>query len=228
MNKNTPVYPSKIDFDSVDVNQIQRILSTGSLDSLRPQEQAYFSLMEMVRGLRSRMRFADGRMVTKAGIIRLLKSEPYGLTDWMARQIYNDSINFFYTQDNVRPDAFANLYADKAEKWANAAFLSGKIREARSMLKLAAELRGCFKKEQAEIPEELLSPKRIDIYTANREDLGIPAIDRKELEAFIDSIPEIPTAVRDKVKEDARIKKFDLKNRMIYDIEEFSEEDSEG
>lgn len=57
--------------------------------------------------------------------------------------------------------------------------------------------------------------------------LGVPAIDRKELEGFIDSIPEIPIAVRDNLKEDARIRKFDLKKRMIYDIEEFSEEDSE-
>lgn len=89
-----PVRPSRVDFEKVDLNQIQRILSTGTLDSLRPEEREYFSLMEMVRGLRARMRFTNGRMVTKAGIIRLLKSEPYSLSDWMARQVYNDSINF--------------------------------------------------------------------------------------------------------------------------------------
>ena len=166
-----PVRPSRVDFEKVDLNQIQRILSTGTLDSLRPEEREYFSLMEMVRGLRARMRFTNGRMVTKAGIIRLLK--------------------------------------------------------ARALLKLAGEYRRCFRKEQAEIPEELLNQKKVDIYTASREDLGVPAIDRKELEGFIDSIPEIPVAVRDNLKEDARIRKFDLKKRMIYDIEEFSEEDSE-
>ena len=210
-----PVRPSRVDFEKVDLNQIQRILSTGTLDSLRPEEREYFSLMEMVRGLRARMRFTNGRMVTKAGIIRLLKSEPYSLSDWMARQVYNDSINFFYTQDNIRPEAFAALYAERAEKWADAAFLAGKIKEARALLKLAGEYRRCFRKEQAEIPEELLNQKKV------------PAIDRKELEGFIDSIPEIPVAVRDNLKEDARIRKFDLKKRMIYDIEEFSEEDSE-
>ena len=134
---------------------------------------------------------------------------------------------FFYTQDNIRPEAFAALYAERAEKWADAAFLAGKIKEARALLKLAGEYRRCFRKEQAEIPEELLNQKKVDIYTASREDLGVPAIDRKELEGFIDSIPEIPVAVRDNLKEDARIRKFDLKKRMIYDIEEFSEEDSE-
>ena len=92
------IKPSRIDFDKVDINQIQRILSTGTLEALAPDEREYYSLMEMVRGLRARMRI-NGKLVTKAGIIRLLKSEPYGLSDWMARQVYADSLNFFYTQD---------------------------------------------------------------------------------------------------------------------------------
>ena len=201
------IKPSRIDFDKVDINQIQRILSTGTLEALAPDEREYYSLMEMVRGLRARMRI-NGKLVTKAGIIRLLKSEPYGLSDWMARQVYADSLNFFYTQDNVRPQAFANLYAEKAVNW-------------------AAELRGCYKDQQAEIPEELLSQKSTVIYTTSRKDLGVPEIDRKELEEFIDAIPEIPVIVRDNIKEDARIKAFDLKKRMLYDIKEFGE-DNEG
>ena len=39
-----PVRPSRVDFEKVDLNQIQRILSTGTLDSLRPEEREYFSL----------------------------------------------------------------------------------------------------------------------------------------------------------------------------------------
>ena len=220
------IKPSRIDFDKVDINQIQRILSTGTLEALAPDEREYYSLMEMVRGLRARMRI-NGKLVTKAGIIRLLKSEPYGLSDWMARQVYADSLNFFYTQDNVRPQAFANLYAEKAENWANTVFLMGNVKEAKNLLKLAAELRGCYKDQQAEIPEELLSQKSTVIYTTSRKDLGVPAIDRKELEEFIDAIPEIPVIVRDNIKEDARIKAFDLKKRMLYDIKEFGE-DNEG
>ena len=175
------IKPSRIDFDKVDINQIQRILSTGTLEALAPDEREYYSLMEMVRGLRARMRI-NGKLVTKAGIIRLLKSEPYGLSDWMARQVYADSLNFFYTQDNVRPQAFANLYAEKAENWANTVFLMGNVKEAKNLLKLAAELRGCYKDQQTEIPEELLSQKSTVIYTTSRKDLGVPEIDRKELE----------------------------------------------
>ena len=226
MDDDELIKPSRIDFDKVDINQIQRILSTGTLEALAPDEREYYSLMEMVRGLRARMRI-NGKLVTKAGIIRLLKSEPYGLSDWMARQVYADSLNFFYTQDNVRPQAFANLYAEKAENWANTVFLMGNVKEAKNLLKLAAELRGCYKDQQTEIPEELLSQKSTVIYTTSRKDLGVPEIDRKELEEFIDAIPEIPVIVRENIKEDARIKAFDLKKRMLYDIKEFGE-DNEG
>lgn len=228
MNDLDRVKPSRIRFDDVDINQLQQILMSGTLDALTPEEREYFSLMELVRGLRARMRFANGRTITKAGIIKMLKNEPYSLSDWMARRVYDDSLNFFYAHDNVRPEAFANLYAEKVEKWADAAFLSGRFKEAKSLIELAGKYRGCFKKQEVEIPEELLQPHNITIYTANREDLGLPAIDRKELESLIDSIPEVPTVVRENLKEDARIKKFNLKNRMIYDVEEFSEEDSEG
>lgn len=217
------VKPSRVDFEKLDIAQIQRILSTGSLEQLTPQEQEYFSLMEMVRGLRARMR-ANGKLVTKAGIIRLLKSEAYQLSDWQARQVYADAVNFFYDTDDITPRAFSNLYAEKAENLANLCAATGKMADARAYLKLAAELRGCFKQQKEEIPEELLAQKPVVIYTTNAEDLGLSRIDREELERFIDTLPEIPTDIRENVKQDARIKKFDLKRRMIHDIKEFSEQ----
>ena len=157
--------PSRVDFDRMDINQVQRILSTGSLDNLTPQEREYYSLMEMVRGLRARMR-ANGKVVTKAGIIRLLKSEAYGLSDWQARQVYADAVNFFYDTDDITPRAFSNLYAEKAENLANLCAATGKMADARAYLKLAAELRGCFKQEKEEIPDGISSFSSYATYQA--------------------------------------------------------------
>ena len=39
------VKPSRIDFDNMDLNQIQRIYSSGSLSDLTAVEQVYYSLM---------------------------------------------------------------------------------------------------------------------------------------------------------------------------------------
>lgn len=217
------IKPTRLNPEDIDIGQITKILSTGSLDTLSQAEQEYYSLMEMVRGLRAKM-MHSGKLVTKAGIIRLLKSDPYMLSDWQARQVYADSLNFFYAQENIMPEAFANLYADKLEKWADTCFLMGKAKEAKDMLKEAYKMRGTGGKQEAEIPEELLSKRQIVLYTTKRSDLGVPDIDRRELEEFIDSIPDIPQVVRDNVKEDAGIRSFNLKKRMFHDIKEFSED----
>jgi hypothetical protein len=208
------------------MRQIENILRTGDLDSLPEAERRYFDLMELVRGLRARMTLPGGdRIATKAAIIRLLKSDAYGLSDWMARRVYADALNFFYTDDGVRPKAWANLYAERLEKWADLAASSGHLKEARGLLTDAAKLRGCYEPPSAEIPSDLLDASPVVIYAADPESLGAPKADRKELEAFIDAIPDIPEVSRRRVKEDAGIKRRDLLNRMIEDVKEFGDED---
>ncbi len=214
---------ARFNFEEVSLDRIERVLSTGSLDALPEAERRYYDLMEMVRGLRARLKVND-KLVTKAGIIRLLKSEPYGLTDYMARRVYTDAINFFWAQDEVRPRAFSNLYADRLENWANLLFIQGQPRVALNYIKLAAQLRGCFDEEPQQIPDELLNQQPTIIYTTDRRDLGLPATNRRQVEQLIDAIPDIPDLVRDSLKEDANISKFQLKKRLLHDIEEFGEE----
>lgn len=223
---NLPRKPSRIDFEALDSHQIERILKTGDLDSLTPAEREYFNLMELVRGLQARMLFPGGnRIVTKAGIIKILKSDVYGLSDWMARRIYTDALNFFYSVDDVTPRAWRNLYAEKFDNMANLVASMGKTKEARSLLVEAAKLRGCYDEQAPEIPQELLDQAPTVIYTADPESMGAPKADRKELEAFIDSIPDIPDISLRRVKEDAGIKKRNLLSRMIEDVKEFGDEE---
>ena len=216
--------PSRIDFEKIDPTSLNRILSTGDLECLTPEEREYFSFMEMVRGLRARMLLPGGqKIVTKAGIIKLLKNN-YGFSDWMARRIYDDAINFFYSESTVTPRAWANLYAEKLEKMADLAFTGGKFKEGRALMNDAAKLRGCFYEATPEIPEELLQPRTAIIYTSNAAALGAPSADRRELEAFIDEIPEIPQLTRQRVKEDAGILPKNLLKRMAEDVKEFADE----
>lgn len=223
---NLPHKPSRIDFEAMDSHQIERILKTGDLDSLTPAEREYFNLMELVRGLRARMLLPGGnRIVTKAGIIKILKSDAYGLSDWMARRVYSDALNFFYSVDDVTPRAWANIYAERLDNLANLAASLGKLKEAKSYITEAAKLRGCYDDQAPEIPQELLDAAPMVIYTADAESMGAPKADRKQLEEFIDSIPDIPEISRRRVKEDAGIKKRNLLSRMIEDVKEFGDEE---
>lgn len=221
---NLPRKPSRIDFDSVDSHQIERILKTGSLESLTPAEREYFDLMELVRGLNARMMLPGGnRIVTKAGIIKILKSDAYGLSDWMARRVYSDALNFFYATDDVRPRAWANLYAERLDKLGALAASMGKLKEAKGYFVEAAKLRGCYENQETEIPKELLDAAPVVIYSADPESMGAPKADRRELEEFIDSLPEIPEASRRRVKEDAGIQRRNLLERMMSDSKEFGD-----
>lgn len=223
---NLPRKPSRIDFEAVDSHQIERILSTGDIDSLPPAERDYFELMEVVRGLNARMMLPGGnRIVTKAGIIKILKSDVYGLSDWMARRVYADALNFFYAVDDVRPRAWANLYAERLDKLGNLAASMGKLKEAKSYFVEAAKLRGCYEEQGAEIPQELLDAAPVVVYTSDAESMGAQKADRKELEAFIDSIPDIPEISRRRVKEDAGIKQRNLLERMVSDIKDFGDDE---
>lgn len=221
---NLPAKPSRINFDNISPAQISRILKTGDVACLTPEEQEYYYYMELVRGLRARMLMPGGHKVTtKAGIIKLLKNH-YGLSDWMARRIYDDTLNFFYAESAVTAGAWANLYAEKLEKMSDLAFANGNFKEGRALLADAAKLRGCFLEAAPEIPEELLHPKAAIIYTSDALALGAPAADRREIDAYIDAIPEIPEAVRTRVKEDAGVMRKDLLKRMIEDAKEFADE----
>lgn len=221
-----PIKPSRIDFESIDTHQLDRILKTGDVDALTPSEREYFELMNVVRGFHARMMMPGGeKIATKAGIIKLLKSDAYGLSDWMARQIYTDALNFFYADEGVTTRAWSNLYAERLDKLANLAATMGKLKEAKGFITEAAKLRGCYDDKAPEIPQELLDAAPVTIYTADPESLGAPKADRKDIDAFIDSIPDIPEMSRQRIKEDAGIKKRNLLSRMIEDIKEFGDED---
>ena len=225
---NLPCKPSRIDFDAITPAQIERILRHGDLDSLTEAERAYLDMMEVVRGLRARMMLPGGkRVVRKSGIIKLLKSDVYGLSDWMARQIYADALNFFYTDDKVSPKAWANLYAEKLEKWADLSAATGKLKEARGYLVEAAKLRRCYDEQEAEIPMELLNAAPVVIYTNDAESMGAPKADRREIEQIINSIPDIPEMSRQRVMEDAGVTRRNLLSRMMDDAKEFGDEEKE-
>ncbi len=221
-----PIKPSRLNIEAIDSHQLDRILKSGDLGSLTPAEREYFDLMKLVRGFHARMMMPGGdRIVTKSGIIKLLKSEAYGLSDWMARQVYADSLNFFYSGDGVTTRAWSNIYADRLDKLANLAIAAGRLKEAKGYITEAARLRGCYDAAAPEIPQELLDAAPVTIYTADPENLGAPKADRREIDAFIDSIPDIPEISRRRVKEDAGICRRNLISRMMEDMNEFGDED---
>jgi hypothetical protein len=211
-------------FDDLNPSQLAVVLKTGSLANLPNEYQEYYSLMEKVRGLRAKSTFND-KIITKAGIIKLLKNE-HDLNDFQARRLFDDAINFFYAQENVKPEAFANLYADKLDEAATLALHSNQLETFERLTMSAAKLRGCFDKKAPEIPEEMYL-KQIVIYTTTPQDVGLVPEDKKEVERMLDALPDIPAIKLQRVKADAGVKgfRYNIMRNMAEDIEDFVDEE---
>lgn len=213
-----------IDFEAIKPETLALVLKKGSLVDLPQEYQEYYSLMELVRGLRAKAVFND-KVVTKSSIIKLLKSQ-YSMNDYQARRVYDDSLNFFYSSENVKKDAFANLYADQLDEAASLALATNQLDSFERLKRLAAKLRGLFDPKLPEIPKELYR-KTFTIYTTEAKDVGIESENTRELERIIDELPEVPTVKMNRLKSEAGVPGYDFNilQMMTEDAEEYADED---
>ena len=210
----------RVDFSELDINKLAEIYRTGSLENLPAEYREYFNMMDFARGI-SVTGFFKEKVIIKSGIIKLLQKQ-YGVSDYIARQIYNDSINFFHIREDVKTEAIAELYAEKFDLAASIALRKGDLGDFHKNAKEAAVLRGCYKEKAAEIPKEMLR-KSVVLYSTDIQDIGGEQIDLKELDEFIDKLPDIPQIKSKRLKADAGIEKFSIIEQMRMDAEIFED-----
>lgn len=217
-----------IDFYAISPTVLANILKTGSLTSVPLEYQEYYSLMEKVRDLRAKA-VHNGKIITRTGILKLLQAS-HDLSPFEAKRLYEDALNFFYVQDNVKPQAFANLYADQLDEAASLALKTNQLETFERLKMSAAKLRGCFEKKAPELPEGIFQ-KQVIIYSLSPKDIGVEPQDKKEVERFLDSLPDIPAIKMQRAKADAGIDgyKYNILRNMAEDIDDFVEdEDKKG
>lgn len=212
-------------FESIRGDQFSAILKTGNLSSLPIEYQEYYNMMDYSRGLSAKMTY-EGQLLTRNKVIRFVR-ENFDISQETAKRVYEDAINFFYLHNSIKTEAFSNMYAQRLEDLASLAASTGDLKTAKEMISEAAKLRGCYDKKEPEIPKEYFRKQWV-IYTNDVADLGLESEDEKELDAFIDSLPEIPVLKRDRLKREAGTRPYDIMKSMAEDIEQFVDEDEEN
>lgn len=191
---------AKSEFEGVELALLQQYIDTGRAAEMPEEILQYLNELELVRG--QLLRFNS-----KESVVGLLKSQPYGLSDYLARQRYNDAINFFYIDNTVKRDAWRGLYADKLDRIALVMLHAAKdvrdLEKAAQTLAKAAEMRGVFEEEVEELPEELFA-KPVRIYTTDITHLGHEKINRHELARMIDAY-KIDEVSRTRIKQEAMV-----------------------
>lgn len=173
------------EIEGVELEVIQEYIESGRTKEMPEEIERYLNLMEIVRGMHLRQK-------SRAFCIKLLKSQPYSLSEYLARKIYNDAINFFYSDNDIRKEAWRNIYAEKIEKAAAVVLETSKsakdLEIYTKMLLQAAELRGLNEPDEKELPSELFE-KPVKIYEVTPESLGMEPVDRRVIGEIIDSLP---------------------------------------
>ncbi len=193
-----------MDIDDLKYEQLQQFIATGASGEMNDDLVKYLSILEMIRGMYA-------KYMSKQAIIRTLKSPVYGYTERTAYRLLDQCLNFFYANNQVKKEAWRNIYAEKLENAAIVAWEMNEMETYRRLIVSAAEMRGLHLPDPVKLPDELFDRRPV-IYVLDAKKLGLPPVSRHELAAFIDQLPvsekQKTLAKRDAMIEDAEFEIF--------------------
>lgn len=131
-----------------------------------------------------------------------------------ANQFYAESIEYFYTQDNISKKAWRNLYAEDLDKAYDLAISlaqsTADVEKASKIKERAAKVRALDQEEPEKLPDNFfIRPNKI--YTIDMDKFELGNVNRTELEIWIDENTKklTPKAI-DRIKQEALITKVKI------------------
>jgi hypothetical protein len=171
-------------------------LDSGRSAELPAEAIIYLEQLEIVRSMYSKYE-------SQQLILNTLMNIYPGMYRQRAVQLYTDSLNFFYANNDVKKEAWRNIYAEKFELAARAAWEMNQFETFRRCLVSAMEARGLKNQDKDAIPADILD-RRIVIYQMDPRKVGLEKANRNELAAFIDKL-ELNDKEKIKLRQDAGI-----------------------
>jgi hypothetical protein len=200
-----------VNIEKFNVDIVMNYIRSGKTSALPKDVVEYIDMLELVRSMYDKYE-------SKQDILNLLQSPTYGLSRYKANQVFYESLNLFYADNQVKVEAWEAICASRSWDLYQLAVASNDIETARKCLKDFASYRGVGKERPPEIPQEMYV-RPVVIYTIDSEQVGIPKADRNELASLIDSLPDISEKQRSKIKRDAGVEPINF----IEDISDYEE-----
>lgn len=197
-----------MNIDDVDIHDVYEFIEHGNLDNAPAKIRDYVVLLDKVRGMYQRIdRFGNPESILK----HLMQFE--GLSRYHAKKVYEDALEYFYCDSTISKKAWRNIYADKIDMMVNFSMqLVKDLSDAQKVVKMivdAAGVRQLHVEDKEELPDEIFQAP-IKIYTSDAAALGMPKVNRVELKAFIDKLPELTEKEKNRLLQEADILPFKL------------------
>ncbi len=182
-------------------------IESGANSDLSEDMIEYVNMLELIRTMHMRYE-------SHITIIKFLQQPPYGLSEYVAISRYSDAMNFFYLDNEIKKQAWRNLYAEKLDRAADlvlkTATNSKDIDIYKNIIFAARDMRQLGIPDAEDIPEEFFN-KPTKLYSLNPELVGKKRANRSLLARHIDSL-SIPESEKVRLKSDAMIEDVDFMN----------------
>lgn len=187
-------------------------IETGRSQTAPEELFQYANLLDKIRGMMLRKDIYG----SKEAIIKHLVNFDEHLKGnrYKANQYYAESIEYFYTQDNISKKAWRNLYAEDLDKAYDLAISlaqsTADVEKASKIKERAAKVRALDQEEPEKLPDNFFTrPNKI--YTIDMDKFELGNVNRTELEIWIDENTKklTPKAI-DRIKQEALITKVKI------------------
>ncbi len=194
--------------------RLKAYIESGSTTQLDEDEETYLEIMTMMNSMK--------RKYGERKTIQFFQGPPYNLGTRKSKKIYDNAIQYFYSDMKADKKALRNLYAEMIREGAQVVLhnaQSAKDYEVYTdMLIKAAKLQQLDQVDPPEIPiQAFLKP--IKVYTLDPENIGIPGINRDDLAKQIDAIDNVPEPVKRRAKMDSLIIDVEFEE-MLNELQE--------
>lgn len=192
---------------------LQDYIASGCTIELTGDELDYYNALYALVGI--------NRKYGKDNAIAFLMHEPFNVERMRARQMYSEAINLFYLNDTIENNAHRNMVFDNLMKAAHVVLqnaVNSKDMEVYGNLTVQAARIKQLDRPYPVKPKEL-DEKPFKVYDLDPEKVGLPSANRNLLAAQIDSMPDIPSREKVRLKRDANVVDIDFEE-MLDDQEE--------
>ena len=197
------------EIDEKILHRLEAYIESGSTIKLKPGEELYLEAMTLMNSMRRKY----GRSKT----IKFFCNAPFNLSYAQARDMYEHSINLFYSDSKVEKKALRNLKAQQLEDAAKMVLDTAKepsdFEIYGKLIKLSAEILQLNQPDPPEIPKGTYDrPYRV--FTLDPKLIGMDRPDRNLLARQIDKIVGATETEKQKAKYDAGIEDIPFEDML--------------
>lgn len=191
-------------------HEIAEYIEKGSKGKLDEAEIEYLEVLVKMNTMRRRYGINE--------TIAFFTKKPHNISLYRAKQMFEESINLFYSDEILEKKAARNLKAEQFEQAAQLALEAAQsVKDLdiyRALLWDSYKARQLDQPDPIEIPKELYE-RPIKIYTLDPKQAKLPEINRHDLAAEIDDLDESEFNKK-RWKQEAMIEDIDF-TEMIHD-----------